>query len=136
MLAMLLTAAFARADIKPFNSDGCSGFPEGTAEQQELWLHCCQQHDLAYWRGGTYTERVAADEALQACVAQVGEPVIAELMLVGVRVGGSAYFPTRFRWGYGWRYFRGYKALSENEQEQVQDALKRHDDTRSTDASD
>jgi len=94
--------------IKPFTSDGCSAFPNGTPSQQNLWLSCCTVHDKAYWQGGSYQERIDADLALQQCVAAVGEPVIAALMLSGVRVGGSPYWPTSFRWGYGWSYPHGY----------------------------
>ena len=57
-----------------------------------------------------------ADKELEHCVAQVGEPQIAALMLAGVRVGGSPYFPTTFRWGYGWPFPRLYKPLTEDEQ--------------------
>lgn len=118
-LAGLVTSASADT-LKPFSSDGCSAFPDGTLEHRELWLACCQQHDLAYWKGGTSRERVRADEALRQCVAQVGEPAIAALMLAGVRVGGSPYWPTRFRWGYGWRWPRFYKRLSDSERAQVE----------------
>ena len=44
---------------------------------------------------------------------------IAAIMLAGVRVGASPYWPTRFRWGYGWPYFRGYKPLSTSEKRAV-----------------
>ncbi len=120
--ALILVASFplSASDIRPFESDGCSAFPDGTLQQQELWLSCCQAHDLAYWRGGTYSEREAADLELQACVASVGEPEIAALMLAGVRVGGTPYLPTQFRWGYGWPYPRGYKALSPEELKQIE----------------
>jgi hypothetical protein len=122
ILAVLvsLLARLALADIQPFTSDGCSAFPDGTPEQQDLWLNCCVRHDHAYWKGGTYEERILADEALRECVAQVGEPEIAELMLLGVRVGGTPYLPTRFRWGYGWPFFRGYKPVSDEEQKQIE----------------
>ncbi len=76
---------------------------------------CCVAHDYAYWKGGTYQERVSADNELEVCVSGVGEPEIARLMLAGVRVGGTPYLPTLFRWGYGWPYPRGYKALTEEE---------------------
>lgn len=109
----------------PFSSDGCSGFPNGTPAQNELWLGCCQAHDLAYWQGGTYRQRRKADEALQACVAESGEPEIALLMLAGVRVGGSPLFPSTFRWGYGWDYPRFYGELNENEQALIQPLLPR-----------
>lgn len=95
-------------ELKPFSSDGCSSFPDGTFEQQQLWLSCCTVHDRAYWQGGTYQQRLDADIALKTCVSEIGEPVIAELMLSGVRVGGSPFWPTEFRWGYGWRYPHGY----------------------------
>jgi hypothetical protein len=44
---------------------------------------------------------VDADNRLKECVAGVGEPAIAQLMMAGVRVGGTPYLPTEFRWGYG-----------------------------------
>jgi hypothetical protein len=106
-------------NIKPFTSDGCSVFPDGTFDQKELWLACCTNHDYAYWQGGTYQKRLIADKQLRQCVAKVGEPQIASLMLAGVRVGGSPYFPTSFRWGYGWPYPRWYKALTESEIMQI-----------------
>ena len=91
-----LAATGVAGDLKAFVSDGCSAFPEGTAEHQRLWLHCCTDHDYAYWQGGTYKARLAADLALRQCVAAVGEKDVALLMLAGVRVGGSAFSPPRF----------------------------------------
>ncbi len=105
--------------LKPFTSDGCSGFPDGTFDQQQLWLACCTAHDLAYWQGGSYKERQQADTALQQCVANIGQPDIANIMLTGVRVGGTPYLPTQFRWGYGWPFPRGYKALTEKERAMI-----------------
>lgn len=116
LVALWFFALPVRAgDLKPFATDGCSVFPDGTLKYKDLWLECCVAHDKAYWLGGTYEERQAADEGLRACVARVGEPEIAKLMLQGVRVGGSPYLPTRFRWGYGWAYPRGYQPLTEEE---------------------
>ncbi len=115
-----LVSVSAQAEtIAPFTTDGCSIFPDGTYEQKELWLSCCTTHDYAYWQGGTYDERLIADEQLQQCVAKVGEPQIANLMLAGVRVGGSPYLPTSFRWGYGWSYPRFYKPLTAEEKRQI-----------------
>lgn len=111
------------AEIKPFTSDGCSSFPNGTIDQQSLWVNCCIRHDLAYWKGGTYEERFQADQSLEQCVAKVGEPEIAKIMLTGVRAGGSPYFPTYYRWGYGWPYPRGYKGLTEKEKADIQRKL-------------
>lgn len=105
--------------LSPFTSDGCSSFPDGTLSQRKLWLKCCTAHDYAYWKGGTYKQRLEADEKLQSCVEQVGEKEIALLMLAGVRVGGTPYLPTPFRWGYGWPYPRLYRNLTEDEEKQV-----------------
>jgi len=116
---ILLPISALAEEIRPFTTDGCSSFPNGTFEQNQLWLSCCTAHDYQYWQGGTYEERLAADEELESCVAEVGEPEIAVLMLGGVRVGGSPYLPTRFRWGYGWPYLRGYKELTESELAQI-----------------
>lgn len=114
LLSILFSNAYAE-EIKPFTSDGCSAFPDGTYEQKQLWLACCTVHDKAYWRGGTYQQRLNADLALKSCVTEVGEPLIAELMLAGVRVGGSPYWPTKFRWGYGWSYPHGYASEPDTE---------------------
>ena len=110
-------------ELKFFTTDGCSAFPNGTLDQQSLWVNCCVSHDLAYWKGGSYDERLLADQSLESCVAKVGEPEIARIMLAGVRVGGSPFYPTPYRWGYGWPYMRGYKPLSEQEKLQVREKL-------------
>lgn len=111
------------SELKPLTMDGCSVFPDGTLEHQSLWVNCCIKHDIAYWQGGTYQQRLAADQALQQCVALVGEPEIARIMLTGVRVGGSPYFPTSYRWGYGWPYPRGYQPLSAEEKKRIRAQL-------------
>jgi len=124
LLAGLASPECASADgLKPFTTDGCSMFPEGTQTQKDLWLACCTNHDLAYWMGGTSDEREKADRDLKECVARAGEPEIAQLMLAGVRVGGTPYLPTPFRWGYGWPWPRGYKALNDGEWDQVKTKL-------------
>ena len=109
------------AELAPFQSDGCSSFPDGTLFQQELWLRCCNVHDYAYWKGGSEDEREASDLALRDCVADVGEEEIALLMLLGVRVGGSPLFPTPYRWGYGWPYPKNYGRLSADELQLVEE---------------
>lgn len=109
--------------IRAFTSDGCSAWPDGTLFEKKLWLRCCVVHDVAYWQGGTREERKEADEALRQCVAEVGEPEIAAVMLAGVRVGGSPYWPTSFRWGYGWEWPRGYRALTPDERVVVDQTL-------------
>lgn len=123
VLMAVLSGCSSSKDLKPFTSDGCSSFPNGTRSENTLWLSCCEQHDLAYWQGGTYQQRLDADNELKACVAGVGKPDVALLMLAGVRVGGSPFWPTQFRWGYGWSYFKPYGELSVSEQAQVKKLL-------------
>ena len=127
-VALLLVAGCASSGpLRPFTTDGCSDFPEGTSRDRTLWLDCCTAHDKAYWLGGTYAERAAADKELRRCVAAVGEPAIASLMLAGVRVGGSPFWPTRFRWGYGWPWPRGYRALTPEERAQAEQLLQTYE---------
>jgi len=118
ILSVLWTQTLAAEStmiLKPFTTDGCSWFPDGTFENHQLWRECCIEHDKAYWRGGTYKERQAADQQLAECVASNGKPNLGTLMQAGVRVGGSPFWPTPFRWGYGWPYLRGYQALTAEE---------------------
>lgn len=119
-LICLLSGCIEADTLKPFTTDGCSSFPDGTVKEKTLWQSCCTAHDLSYWKGGTYQQRLDADKALKSCVANVGKPAVAEVMLAGVRVGGSPLWPTKFRWGYGWSYFRWYGELTEEELKQVE----------------
>lgn len=118
LFSMIAACQFSKP-IKPYTTDGCSTFPEGTRQHRDLWHQCCTVHDQKYWVGGSYDERLQADLELRSCVQSVGEPAIAELMLAGVRVGGSPWWPSTFRWGYGWPYTHGYRALTPDELEQV-----------------
>lgn len=117
--ALCLPSLTFAGDLKPFTSDGCSAFPDGTLEHNNLWLKCCTAHDYAYWKGGTSFERQEADLTLRQCVSKMGEKEVSLIMLAGVRMGGSPYLPTQFRWGYGWPYPKHYRALTEAELEEV-----------------
>jgi len=125
LVGLFIASKLVSSEIKPFTSDGCSAFPNGTLEQNQLWLHCCSAHDFAYWKGGSYEQREAADQKLKSCVADVGEERIASLMLAGVRVGGTPFLPTPFRWGYGWSYPKFYGELSQQERAKVKQALRK-----------
>lgn len=93
-------SAPALAKILPegFKSDGCTLFPDGD------FRDCCQAHDLVYFSGGSLRERWRADNQLMACVAKKKgwhHKLIAPIMRAGVFVGGTRFFPTPFRWGFG-----------------------------------
>jgi hypothetical protein len=103
--------------VQPFRSDGCSLFPDGSFAEPGKWCDCCLRHDVAYWRGGSAVDRLAADRALRDCVRErTGDPVLAEAMFLGARAGGASVFPTWYRWGYGWPYGRGDRTLSAGEE--------------------
>jgi hypothetical protein len=106
-----------------FSSDGCSGGMSwlwwSATGKPPPWEGCCVVHDFAYWQGGTRADRRAADRALRRCLiatareyALAGHAVvwcIAWLMWAAVRVGGGPYLPWHYRWGYGWRWPKGYE---------------------------
>ncbi len=125
LMALLLPAlSTASAGLKPFSSDGCSLFPDGTITDRGKWCDCCLTHDIAYWQGGTKTDRKKADLVLHACVlARTQNKVLADTMYAGVRAGGHPAFPNWYRWAYGWQYGRWYKALSDAARASVQTRL-------------
>ncbi|SFM22259.1 hypothetical protein [Shimia aestuarii] len=132
------------AVLAPFTTDGCSGgmssawttvarlFPEFAEahENQPPWEECCVIHDRAYHLGGvssapedSYFARLAADEALETCVAATANrrgddlktlydlsdaqvttayELIGKAMFDAVRVGGAPCSGLSWRWGYGW----------------------------------
>ena len=112
--------------LADFTTDGCSMFPDGTAAQPKLWCQCCVEHDKAYWAGGTEDARRDADIKLKECVLALGQTKTAKIIWFGVRIGGSAYWPTPFRWSYGWPYTRGYQALNLAEQAVAQEKLQKY----------
>ncbi|MDB5105124.1 MAG: hypothetical protein JWP91_2813 [Fibrobacteres bacterium] len=105
LVIILLSACSRHPRLSPFTTDGCSLFPDGDSQRGESWCECCVDHDYAYWKGGKDSERRAADSALGACVYRhTGDSVLADMVYAGTRAGGSGYFPTWYRWGYGWPY--------------------------------
>lgn len=103
--------------LHPFTTDGCTRYHEGPTEDSSKWEHCCVQHDLAYWLGGTKEERKQADIELRECVAATGHPVQAKIMYMGTRAGGGPLRHTTYRWGYGWNRVRDYRELTPQERE-------------------
>lgn len=123
-LSILAVPVFADT-LKPFATDGCSLWIDGPPGNPNLWRHCCVAHDLAYWIGGTEEQRKQADEAMKLCIRHAQQPMIASHTYNSVRMGGGPYWPSTYRWGYGWHYLegiwpRGYKVPSPDEQAQIQ----------------
>ena len=92
---------------RSFTTDGCSAWID------DGWVSCCVEHDILYWCGGTSDQRRQADEAFRACIARDHGKGWASTMYWGVRMGGSAWWPTPWRWGYGWPAFHGYEEAPE-----------------------
>jgi hypothetical protein len=106
---------------REFRTDGCSLYPDRDAQAD--WCDCCVAHDLSYWRGGTAAERERADAELAACVRQAtGNPAQAQRVYIAVRLGGAPWWPTPFRWAYGWEWGRGYLPLTSLERHQAEAA--------------
>jgi hypothetical protein len=82
--------------------DGCTLSPDFD------FSHCCDAHDASYWAGGSAAERKQTDRAFSECVATAGHDVLATVYYIGVRIGGTPYLPTPWRWGFGWDYPQGY----------------------------
>ncbi|MEE9448362.1 MAG: hypothetical protein V3V09_10435 [Arenicellales bacterium] len=107
-------------DLRAFTSDGCSHYPEGPRSKPKQWEACCVAHDRDYWAGGKAALRAASDAQLQQCVLQSGSSEFrSNIMWLGVRFAGGPWYPSPFRWGYGWPYYRGYKAITPEEQVQI-----------------
>ncbi len=121
VLLLLAACATPAGVLAPFTTDGCSMFPDRSPDGKVDWCDCCLAHDLVYWRGGTQEERLQADQRLKSCVErQTGNRSLAETMFLGVRAGGGPQVNTPYRWGYGWPYGRGYRALTEAEAAEAQ----------------
>lgn len=121
---LLSLSAFASESeelLKPFSSDYCTGYPEGTISHPKLWAKCCVEHDLYLWAGGSKRERKQTDENLRACVKQTGANINSTLIYLGVRIG--SYSPIKFedkKWGNGWKKERENRPLSLDEIELIE----------------
>ena len=105
-----------------FSSDGCSGgmswLWRALSGLAPPWEGCCVVHDWHYWQGGTRQDRREVDRDLRRCVIAKGRDyalvgqcltwLVAWIMWTGVRLAGGPYLPVHWRWGYGWRWPRGY----------------------------
>jgi hypothetical protein len=106
----------ASDSLKPFLTDYCTAYPEGTRERPNQWKHCCIEHDLYFWAGGSLSERKLTDLRLKKCVEDAGAPIQARLIYAAVSIGGQS--PIRFKtkeWGHAWPGRARYQSLSEQE---------------------
>lgn len=116
LLVSSLSYSAEREILKPFLTDYCTAYTEGTREQPDLWKHCCVEHDLYFWAGGSQEDRKKTDFRLKSCVEATGAVTQANLIYLAVSLGGSS--PIRFRtkqWGHAWEFRSRYLSLNENE---------------------
>jgi hypothetical protein len=109
---------FASENPKVFDTDFCTAYPEGTRERPELWKHCCLEHDLYFWAGGSRLNRNLSDERLRDCVFETGAEIQAHLIYLGVTMGSLS--PIKFKtkiWGNAWMKRARYSPLSLKERE-------------------
>lgn len=114
--------------VKPFTTDFCTSYPEGTRSRPDVWKHCCIEHDLYFWAGGSLEERKAADLNLKSCVEKTGEIEQARLIYLAVTIGGSS--PIRFKtrqWGNAWSDRPRYLSLTEEETTEILQTLETSD---------
>lgn len=69
----------------------------------------CEQHDLTYYNGGSAVDRVVADFILCRAVAELGSPLLARFMIMGLGPGGPPWWPFPWRWRFGERWPKGYE---------------------------
>lgn len=99
-------------------SDGCSA-PKLIKPTVDKWhvftpkeTACCVVHDKAYYYGGSYEARLAADRMLRACFVKAsGSTLFAEGVFLAVRGGGGPEGMQPYSWDNGeglavgvWRY--------------------------------
>lgn len=119
-LGLLASQAFAVLpeydnEIADFTSDGCSMIYDSPA-----YIDCCKIHDYAYWQGGPEVLKEKADSDFAACVEKgTRSSQLAGLFQRGVEIGGHPQWNRSFRWGYGWKYNKGFAPLSKREQDLV-----------------
>jgi hypothetical protein len=125
VVLLLLSLSFsAKAALKPFFSDYCTWYPEGTIHRPQLWKHCCLEHDLYYWIGGNRNDRWRVDQLLKQCVQQTNASRAANIMYQAVRIGSLSPFKMRGRkWGHGWHKRRRYQSLTISEIQLIFDYL-------------
>lgn len=122
---LLSPVLMAEATLRPFETDACTMFADGTRKSPELWKHCCSEHDLRYWFGGNQQDMDVADSRLKDCVAKVAGNGTARLMYMGVRLGHYSPIKNKYKWSWGWTTPRNSEALSKEEASLVMSELKK-----------
>ncbi|MCP4912383.1 MAG: hypothetical protein GY909_04635 [Oligoflexia bacterium] len=108
-------------EMKAFYTDLCTGYPEGTRKEPNLWAHCCIKHDLAYWVAGTRDQRKLADKNLRSCVTEAAGKFQGNLMYYGIVVGHASPIKAKTAWGWAWdkKERKKFAPLTEEQKEEA-----------------
>jgi hypothetical protein len=112
------------SELKPFKTDYCTNYVEGTLKHPTAWKHCCLMHDMYFWAGGTSQERVEADLGLKTCIEKTGHSLQAQIMYSAIRL--SSHSPIKYpdkRWGNGWKDREDFVKLTDLEIEEIESEL-------------
>jgi hypothetical protein len=115
----------AQLSLKAFETDGCTLFIDGPPHSPGLWNHCCEEHDMRYWFGGSVKDMNKADLRLKACVAEVAGQSWAQVIYAGVKLGHLSPIKNKTHWGWGWYVKRLNLPLNEIETNYVIEELHR-----------
>jgi hypothetical protein len=120
-LFMNAQAIAAKDTLVPFQTDYCTGIPEGVPYNRTAWKNCCLMHDMFFWAGGEKSDRDEADLGLKRCVEDKGYPKIAWVIYQAVRLG--SYSPIKFedkKWNFGWPGRPEHQKLSSEDIDQIE----------------
>jgi hypothetical protein len=116
--------ANAQNKLKPFVTDNCTMFVDGTVSNPFLWRDCCVEHDLRYWFGGSSSSQDFSDLQLKSCVTKKSGTFYANLIYYGVRAGHHFPIKHKYVWGWGWLTTREkYTKLMSSEKAIIREEL-------------
>ena len=130
LLLLLSSISFsvnASGSLKPFKTDFCTYFPEGTLENPNLWKQCCFDHDLRYWFGGSSEDMLLADSKLKTCVTARAGSFYGNLMYYGRRAGHFSPIKNEHKWSWGWSEERELSPLQSHEKAIINQELENLD---------
>ncbi len=123
LTSLTLQGSEETGTLKPFFTDGCTLFLDGTNKHPNLWVHCCKEHDMRYWFGGSEADRDKTDLRLKACVQDVAGETWAALIYAGVKTGHLSPIKNKTHWSWGWKQERNNIKLNSSEITYIIDEL-------------
>lgn len=122
LILFMNTNAIAFNDrLVSFQTDYCTGIPEGVPQNRNAWKNCCLKHDMFFWAGGDKSARDESDLDLKKCVEDKGYPKIAWVIYHAVRLG--SYSPIKFenkKWNFGWPERPEHQKLSSSDIDKIE----------------